>query len=147
MTPTRDIETRADCDLLVREFYELVMVDPLIGFLFVDVAKIDLETHLPKVAAFWETVLLGAKSYDGMPFLAHADLHAKAGMRSAHFVRWLALWERTIDQLFVGPVADQAKYRAHRVAMAFQMRLNSFPSPMDPPPGGPTLPAVTIHGG
>lgn len=147
MAELRDIATRADCDLLVREFYELAMVDPLIGFLFVDVAKIDLEEHLPKIAAFWETVLLDGKSYDGMPFAAHATLHAKAGLRSAHFSRWLVLWERTVDRLFAGPVANEAKHRAHRVAMAFQARLSGFPSPMDPPVGGSTLPAVTLHGG
>lgn len=147
MEPERDIETRADCDHLVREFYALAMVDPMIGFLFVDVAKIELEEHLPKIASFWETVLLGGKSYDGMPFAAHAVLHEKAGLRSAHFSRWLVLWDQTVDRLFAGPVASEAKHRAHRVATAFQMRLTAFPSPMDPPPGGPSLPAVTLHGG
>ena len=54
-----DIETRADVEALVRAFYERAMADEVIGWLFVDVAKLDLEAHLPRITDFWETVLLG----------------------------------------------------------------------------------------
>ena len=43
MTADRhDIETRADCERLVREFYSRALEDPVIGFLFTDVARLDL---------------------------------------------------------------------------------------------------------
>ena len=78
----RDIETRADCERLVRAFYGRAFEDPIIGFLFTDVAKLDLEAHVPRITSFWETILLGAQSYGGGAFRPHAALHAKAPLRA-----------------------------------------------------------------
>lgn len=129
-----DIETRADVEALVRAFYERAMADEIIGWLFVDVAGLDLEAHLPRIADFWETVLLGAGSYRGGAFRPHAALHAKAGLRGGHFVRWLALWEQTVDERFAGPRAEQAKAHAQRTAAAFRRRLGGYGEPA-PAPG------------
>jgi hemoglobin len=125
----RDIETRADCERLVRAFYGKALADPIIGWLFTDVARLDLEAHVPQIASFWETVLLGAKSYAGTPFEPHARLHAKANLRAGHFGRWLALWNETVDELFAGDTAALAKAHALRVAQAFHRRLQSQPAP------------------
>ena len=133
-TTRGDIETRADCEQLVREFYSRAMVDPIIGFIFVDVAKLDLEAHLPQIASFWETILLGTKSYDGSPFAAHVPLHAKVGLQEGHFERWLGLWFGTVDELYAGERANLAKVHALRVAQAFNQRLQAFPSPRDGEP-------------
>jgi hypothetical protein len=65
----RDIETRADCERLVLAFYGRALEDPIIGFIFVDVAKLDLEAHVPEITSFWETILLGAQSYGGGAFV------------------------------------------------------------------------------
>jgi hemoglobin len=126
-----DIETRADCERLVRAFYSRALVDPLIGWLFVDVAKLDLEAHVPVIASFWETILLGAHSYGGGAFAPHAALNAKAELRSAHFDRWLMLWQRTVDELFEGERAELAKAHAKRVARAFHSRLQGLPEPTE----------------
>ena len=67
-----DIESRADCERLVRAFYGRALEDPIIGFIFVDVAKLDLEAHVPRITSFWETILLGARSYGGGAFRPHA---------------------------------------------------------------------------
>jgi len=127
----RDIETRADCERLVRVFYSRALEDPVIGFLFTDVARLDLEAHVPVIASFWETILLGARSYGGGAFRPHAALHAKAGLREGHFARWLALWRTTVDELFAGERAELAKAHAERVARAFLMRLQAHPSALD----------------
>ena len=129
-----DIETRADCERLVRAFYGKALKDPIIGWIFVDVAKLDLEAHVPVIASFWETMLLGAQSYSGGAFRPHADLHAQVGLRSGHFERWLVLWGTTVDELFAGERAELAKAHATRVAGAFQARLAGMPSPQDPAP-------------
>ncbi|MCK9248195.1 MAG: group III truncated hemoglobin [Solirubrobacteraceae bacterium] len=122
-----DIEDRDDCERLVRAFYERAMVDPIIGYLFVDIAKLDLDAHIPVITSFWETILLGAKSYGGGAFHVHADLHAKAPLQRGHFDRWLALWTMSVDELFAGPKAEESKAHAHRVARAFHRRLNGLP--------------------
>jgi len=140
-----DIESRADCERLVRAFYERALEDPMIGFIFVDVAKLDLEAHIPPITSFWETILLGARSYVGGAFRPHAELHAKVRLREGHFAQWLHLWGRTVDELFAGERADLAKSHAHRVAQAFLGRLQHLPSHADPAPATTGL-TVTRHG-
>ena len=133
-----DIESRADCERLVRTFYGRALTDPIIGFLFTDVARLDLEAHVPRITSFWETILLGARSYGGGAFRPHAELHLKAPLRRAHFDQWLNLWQRTVDELFEGERAELAKAHATRVAAAFHQRLQTIPAE----PGGF---AVTLH--
>jgi hemoglobin len=123
MPAASDIHDRADCERLVRAFYGRAMVDPIIGWIFVDVAKLDLAAHVPQIAAFWETVLLGARSYGGGAFRPHALLNARVRLRAGHFERWLWLWRATVDDLFAGERAELAKAHAERVARAFQERL------------------------
>src|SRR5919201_3507414 len=128
----RDIETRADCERLVRTFYGRALEDPVIGFLFTDVARLDLESHVPRITSFWETILLGAQSYGGGAFRPHAALHMKAPLRRAHFEQWLRLWCAAVDELFAGERAALAKAHARRVAAAFDARLGSIERPAGP---------------
>jgi hemoglobin len=136
----RDIEDRADCERLVRAFYGRALTDPMIGWIFVDVARLDLEAHVPVIASFWETILLGARSYGGGAFRPHAALHARVPLRPGHFERWLTLWHSTVDELFAGERAELAKAHAVRVARAFLRRLAA---PAAPAGGGLT---ITQHG-
>ena len=126
-----DIESRADCERLVRAFYGRALTDPIIGFIFTDVAKLDLEEHVPQITSFWETVLLGVQTYSGGAFRPHAELHAKVTLREGHFEHWLQLWFGTVDELFAGETANVAKVHALRVAQAFHGRLQGFPTPGD----------------
>jgi hemoglobin len=118
-----DIETRSDIERLVRAFYSKALTDPIIGFIFTDVAHLDLEAHVPQIASFWETILLGAQTYRGGAFRPHAALHFQVRLRSGHFERWLVLWRETVDELFAGERAELAKAHALRVARAFLGRL------------------------
>jgi hemoglobin len=124
-----DIESTADCERLVGAFYGKAMADDRIGWIFTDVAHLDLEAHIPRITAFWATNLLGAKSYAGGAFGPHARLHEKAGgLRQEHFERWLVLWCQTVDELFDGPIAAAAKVHALRLANAFYGRLQMYPA-------------------
>jgi hemoglobin len=136
-----DIETRDDVEQLVRAFYGRALTDPIIGFIFTDVAHLDLEAHVPEITSFWETILLGAQSYRGGAFAPHAALHYKVRLREGHFERWLVLWRATIDELFDGERAELAKAHALRVARAFLGRLNAMS--VDAPSGGLS---ITRHG-
>ena len=128
MATRHDIETREDCERLVRAFYGRALTDPVIGWLFTDVARLDLEAHVPRIASFWETILLGGHSYGGGAFAPHAALNARAKLRAGHFERWLWLWQQTVDELYAGERAQLAKAHAARVAGAFHERLR----PIDP---------------
>lgn len=136
-----DIDTRADCERLVRAFYTRTLADPILGFIFTDVAHLDLDTHVPRITAFWETVLLGAHTYSGGAFAPHAALNAKVTLYAGHFERWLWLWRTTVDELFTGPRATQAKRHAERVAAAFYSRLSAQPAA-----GAGAALSVTHHG-
>jgi hemoglobin len=145
MTAERpDIHDRADCERLVRAFYGRALTDPVIGFIFVDVARLDLEAHVPRIASFWETILLGAQTYGGGAFRPHAVLNTKVRLRAGHFERWLWLWRTTVDELFAGERAELAKSHAERVARAFHARLQM----MQPALAADEWPALTIsrHG-
>jgi hemoglobin len=129
MTATVDIRTREDCEQLVRAFYGRALADPILGFIFTDVAHLDLDVHVPRITAFWETVLLGAHTYSGGAFAPHARLNAKVTLYA-------------VDEQFAGARANQAKQHAERVAAAFYSRLNAQP------PAGADAGAlgVTHHG-
>jgi hemoglobin len=105
------------------------MADERIGWIFTDVAELDLEAHVPVISAFWATNLLGAKSYSGGAFGPHARLHEKApgGLRQEHFERWLVLWCQTVDEFYDGPIAAAAKVHALRLANAFYGRVQMYP--------------------
>jgi hemoglobin len=124
-----DIENREDCERLVREFYARALADPIIGWIFVEVAKLDVEAHVPRIASFWETILLGAGSYRGGAFRPHALLNEQVRLRGGHFERWLWLWRNTVDDLFAGEHAELAKAHAQRVARAFSARLQPAAEP------------------
>ncbi len=139
MSELTDIDTREDCERLVRMFYTRVLSDRFLGWIFTDVAKLDVEAHVPRIASFWETILLGAQSYSGGAFRPHAELNAKVPLRPGHFERWLWLWGMTVDELFAGERAELAKSHARRVGTAFVRRLSS-PLPMaGPDPDGLTV--------
>lgn len=119
------IKDRNDIITLVDAFYDQVLVDPLIGFFFTEIAKIDRKSHMPKMYDFWESSLLGAANYRGNPMTAHIALHKKARMTAAHFERWKTLFLDTVDSHFEGAVADDAKQRAIHMTALMLFKLES----------------------
>ena len=58
-----DIESRADIDFLMRVFYKKALADDVIGYIFTEVAHLDMEHHMPIIGDFWETVLFQSGDY------------------------------------------------------------------------------------
>lgn len=125
----RDIGDRRDIERLLRAFYQRVFADELIGPIFVDVAQLDLEAHLPIMCDFWETVLFRTGSYKRNAFRVHADLHSQCALAPPHFLRWVSLWVATVDSRHAGRYAELAKLRAGRIADSIGRRLISEPRP------------------
>lgn len=124
MSDRHDIQSREDIELLVDAFYTEAMTDPLIGFLFTDVAHLDLAAHKPVITSFWETLLLDAGSYGGGAFAVHARLNEIVPLQAGHFARWVSLWSVAVNALFEGPTATAAVAHGARIASAFLRRLN-----------------------
>lgn len=111
------IDTVADVDLLVRRFYQAVIPDPLLGPIF-HAMRVDWSAHIPKLVDFWAGRLLGLPGYEGNPVGAHQPVLDRRPFGDAELHRWLELWDETVDELFVGEVAELAKQRAHGAADA-----------------------------
>lgn len=132
-----DLRDRDDVSTLVDEFYRRVFADGLLGPVFVDIARVDLAAHLPKMCDFWETALFRTGSYHGNVMLRHYELDQKASLTTAHFDRWLQIWCATVDRLYSGPVADAAKLMATRIARGMALRILGAVDYM-PAPGAAT---------
>lgn len=115
----KDIETREDIDRLMVRFYERAFADDVIGYIFTDVARLDLKHHLPVIGDFWETLLFGTGDYQRhgrSPLQIHAELSRKSPLRATHFKRWREIFAHTVDEMFAGTRADFAKMRADAIA-------------------------------
>lgn len=122
--PTRaDLADRADIEALLRRFYGRVLVDDLLAEPFTQVRTRGLDAHIPVMCDFWETVLFRAGRYRGSALHAHRQVHHRIPVSSHHFVRWLTTWNKTVDEMYCGPVAGHAKVQAARIAWAMHRRL------------------------
>jgi hemoglobin len=104
----------------VDTFYERVRTDDILGPIFDDVARVDWAGHLPKMYAFWDAVLFGTAGFKGNPLAAHLQFAQLTPLGSREFGRWIELFHSTVDARFSGPVADEAKTRASRIAIVMQ---------------------------
>lgn len=129
MATKPDIAGRSEIEGLVDEFYKRVRDDELLGIIFTDVAKVEWDSHLPKMYAFWETVLFGTGNYRGNPIGAHSQLVGRAEMGKAQFDRWLTLFCSAVDDLFAGERADHIKNCAEDMANVIYSRINGVPDP------------------
>ena len=111
-----DITNRRDIELLVDTFYEKVRKNPLLGHIFDDVAKVDWPSHLPKMYSFWASILLAEYSFSGNPMQKHIALSKMTEITDREFSEWLQLFTESVDSLFLGEKADEAKLRAGNIA-------------------------------
>lgn len=124
MDMKRAIETMEDIRLLVDTFYGKVRKNPLIGPIFDEVIGDQWPVHLEKMYRFWQTVLFGEHTYYGAPFPPHAQLPVDR----QHFDTWLGLWHTTLDQLFTGEKAAEAKWRGDKMAAMFLSKIDYYRS-------------------
>lgn len=118
----KDILNLDDIKLLVDTFYDKVREDQLIGPIFDERIQNRWPEHLAKMYTFWQTVLLGEHTYYGSPFPPHANLPVE----KEHFERWLSLFSQTLHQLFSGEIADEAMWRANKMATMFQYKIDHY---------------------
>lgn len=119
---TQDISTLDDIRLLVNTFYEKVQNDDLIGPIFNEKMIGRWPEHLEKMYRFWQTLLLEEHTYSGSPFPPHKHLP----VNQSHFDRWMEIFTKTVDSLFVGELAEEAKIRAANMAYMFNYKIEYF---------------------
>lgn len=115
------LQTDADIAAIVYAFYRDIESDPVLGPYF---RGVDWDAHLPKMVAFWSSVVFHTGQYHGRPFDAHAALPA---LGAAHFDRWLARFHATVDAHASGEAAVRMKEKATQIAGIFRMKLGLWP--------------------
>lgn len=116
----KEIQNREDIYLLVSQFYLKVRQDAILGPFFNDVIR-DWDAHLEHLTSFWETSLFMTKKldkrYTGNPLEVHVkvDKEKDHTITELHFGLWLNLWFQTLDELFEGEIAENAKRRARKM--------------------------------
>ena len=120
----QDIKTRDDVYLLVSSFYVKVRKDAVLGPFFNDVIK-DWDAHLENLTTFWESSLFLKTRYLGDPLKAHikVDKENNNSITELHFGLWLNLWFQTIDELFEGDYAENAKRRARKMGTFLYLKI------------------------
>lgn len=119
----KEIENREDLLLLVTKFYERLLADTSISYLFTDVAKIDLKHHLPVLVDFWESILFQSGTYQKNAMQPHMVLHQKSPLTKHHFETWLRYFNETVDELFSGNNTFIIKERALSIATVMKIKL------------------------
>lgn len=80
---------------IVQRFYDKAKSDILIGYHFRNIA--DFETHIPRIASFWEIQLLGKthrvidQNFDVL------KAHLPLGIKKGELGRWLVLFRATLE--------------------------------------------------
>lgn len=114
------IESITEVKKLVDVFYEKVRQDQVLSPIFNEIIQDQWPEHLAKMYRFWQTVLLNEHTYKGAPFLPHQ----KMDLGGKHFNLWLQLFNETLDENFEGETAEEARWRASKMAEMFEIKIN-----------------------
>ncbi len=119
----RDIETREDILLIMKEFYDKLLADESIAYIFTEVAKINLEDHFPVLVDFWDSILFGSGTYRNNAMQVHIDLAKKSPLTQQHFKTWLTYLINSIEENFGGIKAHMMKARAQNIAGLMEFKV------------------------
>ena len=111
----------ADLDEVLLAFYATLADDALLAPYF---AVVDMTAHMPRIVAFWSTMLFRTGRYSGSAFRPHLEM---PGLTAEHFARWVATLEAVLEARFAGPNARSMMELAHRIAYSMQLRLGIAP--------------------
>jgi len=122
MKTDKELLTIDDVKALVDVFYSKIKNDKLLAPIFNERINDRWSEHLQKMYTFWQTTLLGEHTYFGSPF----PPHAKLPVDNRHFKQWMSLFIETVNELFTGDKAEEAKWRAAKMAEMFEHKINYF---------------------
>jgi hemoglobin len=120
----KDIESREELETFLWAFYKKAFADELIGHFFIEVVPLDLETHVPVIANFWESVAFNKPSYRKNVMEVHQHIHLLSKIKKEHLDRWVKLFTGTLAENFDGDRAELMKQRARSIATLMDIKLN-----------------------
>ncbi|MGZ3850776.1 MAG: group III truncated hemoglobin [Flavisolibacter sp.] len=122
----KDIESREDLVRMLYAFYEQAFRDPLIGHFFTRVVPLDLSTHIPVIADFWESIVFNTRGYRKNVMEVHQHIHLLSAITKEHLDRWVQLFSATVEELFEGPRATLTLQRARSIATMMDIKLHQI---------------------
>jgi hemoglobin len=120
----KDIETREELEEFLRAFYKKAFADELIGHFFIEVVPLDLKTHIPVIANFWESVAFNKPNYRKNVMEVHQYIHHLSKIKKEHLDRWVKIFTETLDETFEGSKTELMKQRARSIATLMDIKLN-----------------------
>ena len=111
-----DLDSRQNIEAFVELFYGRLLVDELLAPIFLEVAAVDLEMHLPHIKDYWCKLLLGERAYKRHTMDIHRQLHSKKPLKPEDFERWLQTFIDAVDTDFCGVRSERAKSVAATIA-------------------------------
>ena len=119
-----DLDSKAHIKQFVESFYDKVLSDSLLAHIFIDVASININAHLPLIQSYWEKLLLGDRQYQRHTMNVHRQIDQKFSFSDDEFQRWLVLFKQTASEEFSGEKTDRAVILASTIAKNMQDALN-----------------------
>lgn len=117
------IDRETEIAMLVARFYTVARADPLLGPVFEQHVH-DWNKHLSTMNDFWSAAIYRTGRYSGRPLDAHRKI---PDIRAEHFPRWLALWQRTVDEMVRSDAREPLKEFAGRMAATMSDRMGFRP--------------------
>lgn len=105
----RDITFPADVTLLIETYFRRALDNPMLAF-FVGPILENSPNHLEFVSNYWISHLLEADHGKmSMRPILEVDKYLQFSLEKEHFEEWNKVWASTIDDLFTGDKATDAK--------------------------------------
>ena len=121
---SRDISSRDDLMIIVRDFYDLLFQSEHLKHFFEEFRnEAALEHHLDILVDFWDNTLFYSGSYKKNAMKPHLELHKEKPLESTHFEQWLSLLSVAIDKNFQGINAETMKNRALSIAIVMKIKI------------------------
>lgn len=120
-----DLDCRENIDAMVHGFYQRLLDDPVMATMFLEVAGIDLQQHLPTICQYWYKMLLGETEYQRHMMAKHRALDDREPLTGEHHERWLGHFMANLEGRFAGPMTDRARLIAQRVMHNLYMQLSA----------------------
>ena len=124
MTTKTDIQSRNDIETFLWAFYKKAFDADLIGRFFTEVVPLDLPSHVPIIADFWDSVVFNARGYRKNVMEVHQHIHLLSNIKKEHLDRWVKIFTETTDEFFEGEKATLMKHRARSIATLMDIKLN-----------------------
>jgi len=121
----QDINTEKDIQFIVDHFYKKVFEDEIIGEIFNQIIKSKMKDHLPIMYQFWQSIVLGTNEYKGNAIEKHLAINRTIPLKKQHFDRWLLLFNQSIDENFMGDLANKMKNSAYSISVVMQSKLHA----------------------